>query len=235
MAARGAMREALKPPKVGDFIPPACRGQDRTTDRCANRELVAKCRHRTKIDCRGDGMFSLEHSKTGYWSDFAIYSVVIAGATVGLLVPDHGVERGSLIVLAAIGLSTWSLVEYAMHRFVLHGVEPFKSWHLKHHERPSALISAPTTLSASLIAGLVFAPALFIAGVWWAAALTLGFTVGYLAYAVCHHGTHHWKPRGKWLKDRKRWHAIHHRSSHGQCYGVTTMLWDRVFGTSHGQ
>ena len=193
--------------------------------------MPVKSWRRAKISHVGDEMFSLEHSKTAYWTDFVLYGLVIAGLTGALLVPEHGAERGRLIALAAIGLSAWSLVEYAMHRFILHGLEPFKSWHLKHHERPIALISAPTTLSASLIAGLVFFPALLVVGVWPAVAVTLGVTIGYLSYALCHHGTHHWKPRGKWLKDRKRWHAIHHKGSSGQCYGVTSMLWDRVFGT----
>ena len=176
-------------------------------------------------------MFALEHSKAEYWSDFVLYAVVIAvmACVVCILCPP--LQQVATIGRVAAGLATWSLVEYVMHRFVLHGIEPFKTWHSKHHDRPTALISAPTALSATLIAALVFAPATALSTPVQALALTLGVTIGYFLYAFCHHATHHWRARGSWLKERKRWHALHHRHSRGGCYGVTSRIWDRVFRT----
>ena len=176
-------------------------------------------------------MFALEHSKAGYWSDFVIYAMAIAvmGCVICLLVPPS--QGLATLGRVAVGLAAWSLVEYAMHRFVLHGLEPFKTWHGKHHDRPTALISAPTALSATLIAALVFTPAIGFSTSVQALALTLGMTTGYFLYAFCHHATHHWRARGTWLRERKRWHAIHHRQMGGGCYGVTSTIWDRVFRT----
>jgi hypothetical protein len=88
-------------------------------------------------------MFALEHSKAAYWSDFLIYAAVVGGLTFCISVLAPRADRAAMVALAATGLATWSLVEYAMHRFVLHGIEPFKTWHAKHHERPTALISRP--------------------------------------------------------------------------------------------
>jgi cyclopropane-fatty-acyl-phospholipid synthase len=119
-----------------------------------------------------------------------------------------------------------------LHRFVLHGLEPFLSWHAKHHERPMALMSTPTLLSTSLVALLVFLPAVLAAGFWRASALTLGVTAGYLAYALTHHATHHWRSSGPWMTRRKRWHARHHHMA--ACYGVSSSFWDRVFGSTGG-
>ena len=176
-------------------------------------------------------MFTLEHSRAAYWADFGAYALFVGGMSVGLPMFAPRSELAVMAILAAVGLAAWSLVEYLMHRFVLRGLEPFKTWHRRHHVRPTALISSPTVLSATVISVLVFAPAALIASGWRAAALTLGVVAGYLAYAICHHGTHHWRSRSNWLKERKRWHAMHHKFGPGQCYGVTSTLWDRMFGT----
>jgi sterol desaturase/sphingolipid hydroxylase (fatty acid hydroxylase superfamily) len=180
-------------------------------------------------------MFTLEHSKAAYWADFVFYAAAIAGTTICVLLLAPRTNWAALVALAAAGSGAWSLIEYAMHRFVLHGIEPFKSWHARHHERPAALISAPTALSAALIILLIFLPALIASTLWSAASLTLGITVGYFSYALCHHASHHWRADGAWFKERKLWHAIHHRRMGGQCYGVTSTLWDRVFGTGPGR
>lgn len=177
-------------------------------------------------------MFALEHSKLAYWIDFGIYAVFIAGMAIGLPLLAPRSQWFPMGILATTGLAAWSFVEYVIHRFVLHGLEPFISWHARHHERPTALISSPTLLSATSLSALVFAPAALFANRWDAASLTGGVTVGYLAYALCHHGTHHWRARSAWLKERKRWHAIHHRRRGAECFGVTTKFWDHVFGST---
>jgi sterol desaturase/sphingolipid hydroxylase (fatty acid hydroxylase superfamily) len=181
-------------------------------------------------------IFSLEHGKVGYWADYAVYAVVVLVLAVSLLALGPASRWVSIALTALAGLAIWTLVEYAMHRFVLHGMEPFQSWHAKHHERPTALISAPTILSATLIAFLVFLPALMFAGPRYACALTLGLTIGYFVYAVTHHATHHWRADNAWLKRRKSWHARHHhaRGSAAGCFGVSSSFWDRVFRSSAG-
>ena len=134
------------------------------------------------------------------------------------------------------GLAGWTVIEYLLHRFVLHGLQPFSRWHAEHHSRPTALICSPTSLSASLITVLVFLPALALAGLWPACALTFGVLTGYLAYAVTHHATHHWRSEAAWLLRRKRWHALHHRASRPPGhYGVTSGFWDHVFGSAGGR
>ena len=176
-------------------------------------------------------LFTLEHSKAAYGADFALYAIAVV-AMVALLLAgprQHWLEN-AMLVLA--GLASWTLIEYALHRFVLHGLPPFRHWHAEHHLRPTALICAPTILSATLIVTLVFLPALALGGPWRACALTLGMLTGYLAYAIAHHATHHWRAGNAWLARRKRWHALHHHSEQARCFGVTTSFWDHVFGTT---
>jgi cyclopropane-fatty-acyl-phospholipid synthase len=178
-------------------------------------------------------IFTLEHSKAAYRWDFAFYGVTVAGLSVFLMVASPRERHLELVALTLIGLGSWTAIEYIMHRYVLHGVEPFRHWHAEHHRRPTALICTPTILSASLIAALVFLPAFGAGGLWRACALTLGVLTGYLAYSIMHHAIHHWRGDDAWLMQRKRWHALHHhpRERPG-CYGVTSELWDHIFGTT---
>lgn len=177
-------------------------------------------------------LFSLEHGKLAYWSDFAFYGVAVSLLSGWVVLGSprgHGVETAALVLL---GLAGWTLLEYLIHRFVLHGIAPFSVWHERHHLRPTALVSAPTVLSATLLALLVFLPALALGALWASSALFLGVLSGYLAYAVVHHATHHWRAGSAWSRRRKLWHALHHRhAADGCCYGVTSGLWDHVFAT----
>lgn len=177
---------------------------------------------------------AIEHSKLVYVVDFASYGVAIFSVSGFLLVklPVHAWPE--LVGFVILGAMLWSILEYVLHRFVLHGLPPFNKWHAEHHKRPDALISTPTIISASLIVGFVYFPAYWLLGDWRAIAFTLGLGSGYIAYAVVHHGTHHWRSNSAWLKQRKRLHACHHHMHPLSCYGVTTGLWDRVFRTLPG-
>jgi sterol desaturase/sphingolipid hydroxylase (fatty acid hydroxylase superfamily) len=176
-------------------------------------------------------LFTLEHSKLAYRVDFVAYAVLVVVLALSLYSQS---PPDALLVLglwATAGLVSWSLMEYLLHRFVLHGMEPFRSWHTLHHQRPVALICTPTVLSAALLLGLVFLPAWMLPDGLVAMAVTLGVTLGYLGYAATHHAIHHWQPTSNWLTTRKRWHALHHRSNCQGFYGVTGKFWDRIFSS----
>ena len=188
------------------------------------------------------GLLSLEHGQTAYRADFALYGAAVVLLALLLLRSPPGTMLGELACVLS-GAIAWTLIEYGLHRFVLHGLQPFKAWHAAHHRRPTALIGLPTLLSATLFASLVFAPAWGASNLWLASGLTLGVLIGYLAYAITHHATHHalvgrgaafasWL--GPWLGRRRRWHALHHRHlDHPVCFGVTSAFWDHLFGSRH--
>lgn len=178
-------------------------------------------------------LFTLEHSKAAYRADFALYGGAVLALAAFVLYAGPSEQRLVTAGWVVGGILAWSGIEYLLHRFVLHGLQPFRRWHAEHHQRPAALICIPTTLSAMLIGGLVFFPALLFAGTWHATALTLGVLSGYLFYAIVHHATHHWRVGDSgWLKRRKRWHALHHKGEPQACFGVTSAFWDHVFGTA---
>lgn len=176
-------------------------------------------------------IFSLEHSQTAYRVDFVVYGAsIIALASYLVWSSPHG-EQLVLLALGLTGFAGWTLIEYVLHRFILHGLQPFQGWHATHHERPTALICAPTILSATLIALLIFLPVALLGEWWQACALTLGLLIGYVAYAATHHAIHHWPANSTWLKNRKRFHALHHHLRQPGFYGVTSSVWDEIFRT----
>lgn len=175
--------------------------------------------------------FTMEHSKAAYRADFGLYGVAVAAF---LLVAGPRGRWLEIVVFAGVGLASWTFIEYALHRYVMHDLQPFSHWHAEHHQRPAALICTPTILSATLIATLVFLPALVLSGnLWRACALTLGVLVGYLSFSITHHAIHHWSADSAWLQQRKRWHALHyHAIGQSDCFGVTSAFWDYVFGSA---
>jgi cyclopropane-fatty-acyl-phospholipid synthase len=175
-------------------------------------------------------LFKPRHGRLSYFADFVVYPLGISCMSAFLLRFEPRDERLDIAGAVAGGLAGWSLLEYAMHRFVFHGPEPFRSWHLEHHQRPLALVGTPTVVSATLLLGLIYLPVLALCDPWVATGAPLGVTTGYLGYAWTHYALHHRGADTHWLRDRKRQHFLHH-SRHGCEYGVTTSIWDRVFAS----
>lgn len=191
------------------------------------------------------GWLSFEHGAGAYRADFCFYGAALLGLGVALV--WTGPPDLRLLGWVVAGAWTWTLLEYLLHRFVLHGLAPFKQWHVEHHRRPTALIAAPTVLSAAVFT-VVLLPAAWLFGPRPAAALGVGLLGAYLVYGLIHHAIH--RPMtayathfgGRWLLKRRLWHGQHHRRMHMTpgnpqssvtegYYGVSSAWWDRVFRT----
>jgi sterol desaturase/sphingolipid hydroxylase (fatty acid hydroxylase superfamily) len=59
-----------------------------------------------------------------------------------------------------------------------------------------------------------------------------GFILGYLMYGSMHYAIHAWNPPYKWMKSIWRNHHLHHYKSDEKGFGVSSHLWDKVFGTA---
>jgi sterol desaturase/sphingolipid hydroxylase (fatty acid hydroxylase superfamily) len=140
------------------------------------------------------------------------------------------------------GVLFWTLTEYVLHRGLFHisAHTPegrFRAFmlHGYHHEFPNDKLRlvAPPIMSWPL--GAVFAALcrLVLGPTVWIVVFG-GFSAGYVAYDWIHYYTHHFKPSnpvGRWLK---QYHLQHHfdQEVHGaKRYGVSSPLWDFVFGT----
>lgn len=181
-------------------------------------------------------LFSIEQSAWAYRADFAFYGLASACLSAFLLWTAPIASSPSLLALVISGLVLWTALEYGLHRFVLHRINPFARWHREHHRRPTARVGTPTVLSASLLIGLGWLPAWWWLGSLPASALSLGLIAGYLGYAITHHALHHGSSRKgpdlRWVRRQGLWHARHHHLAQPCCFGVTTRAWDHVFGTA---
>jgi sterol desaturase/sphingolipid hydroxylase (fatty acid hydroxylase superfamily) len=105
--------------------------------------------------------------------------------------------------------------------------------HDAHHQEPTAYVGSPAALGLLAFAALSFAPLRLVCGSFAACGLTAGLMLGYLGYLTVHHGVHHWRiTPGSRLYMLKHRHARHHYAKIEGNYGVTTLFWDSLFGTS---
>jgi sterol desaturase/sphingolipid hydroxylase (fatty acid hydroxylase superfamily) len=130
-----------------------------------------------------------------------------------------------------IGVAAWTLLEYGIHRWIYHGVEPFIRLHGSHHKEPDAYIGSPPLIGIALIILATCLPGMFL-GMKVATGLTAGVLVGYMLYQLIHHATHFWQPsHGSYLYRARLRHAGHHYHRELGNFGITTAFWDQLFGT----
>ncbi|GAB1426064.1 hypothetical protein MASR2M16_32980 [Thauera terpenica] len=67
------------------------------------------------------------------WAYPASLVVPVAGLGVLMLAWPAGFGVGWAMLMGLAGLVGWTLIEYLLHRFMLHRVEPFRAWHVEHH------------------------------------------------------------------------------------------------------
>jgi dihydroceramide fatty acyl 2-hydroxylase len=150
-----------------------------------------------------------------------------------------GVTLPMFTGLLLLGVLLWSFAEYTLHRWLFHYTGP-RPWqrrmffvlHGVHHDFPQDSDRLVMPLGASIPLGVVFY-SLFrlLLGPVLVDPLFVGFALGYLAYDGTHYAVHHFRMRsrvGKWLK---RYHMIHHHTGANARWGVSSPLWDWVFGT----
>ncbi|HEU5310976.1 MAG TPA: sterol desaturase family protein, partial [Candidatus Eisenbacteria bacterium] len=61
--------------------------------------------------------------------------------------------------------------------------------------------------------------------------LFAGLLTGYLVYDMTHYATHHLTMKWGFLKFLKRYHLLHHYKTPDDRFGISSPLWDFVFGT----
>lgn len=145
----------------------------------------------------------------------------------------------SITGLFFLGLFFWTFIEYILHRFAFH-YQPKTAWgkrlhyilHGIHHDYPSDATRLVMTPTVSLpLAAFFYGLLWLIFGFAYVNAIFVGLAFGYVCYDTIHYATHHFKLKrgvGKWLR---QYHMRHHFQDEDTRYGVSTPLWDYVFGT----
>jgi sterol desaturase/sphingolipid hydroxylase (fatty acid hydroxylase superfamily) len=198
-------------------------------------------------------MRASEQSPRMFESDFVdffsrthpmVVPILFVPAVVALL--WHSVVHAELgilpsLLLAVAGFITWTLAEYWLHRLFFHW-QPGGKWgdrlhflvHGVHHKWPhdKYRLVMPPAVSITLFflfLGLFYE--IFGARLVWA--FHAGFVAGYMTYDLTHYYIHHFRPKTEYGRLLKKHHMLHHFKTPAARFGVSSMLWDRVFDT-HG-
>ena len=175
------------------------------------------------------------------WMPVALY-LPLAAILAGFSLAMDPRPAWEIISLIALGLFSWTLIEYFLHRFVFHAVKLKEPWdqlasafHLSHHHavvtgEPDVVITRPAgSLPFAILFFFLFA---LLSWSFSAAALIeTGVFVGYLLYEATHYGAHHFHPRHRFLRYLKNYHLQHHFRDSSRSFGVTSPIWDRIFKT----
>ena len=174
-----------------------------------------------------------------HWSVPLIIFVPMCRYFLYLTAAEGIVGLGEGTSLFLFGGFVWTLTEYLLHRFAFH-YQPRSEWgkrihfltHGVHHDYPNdtkRLVMVPTVsiplasafyLAFGLILGFHYVPPFFA-----------GFLIGYIAYDEIHYATHHAPFKSGIFLFLKQHHIRHHYGNPERGYGVSSPLWDYVFGT----
>jgi sterol desaturase/sphingolipid hydroxylase (fatty acid hydroxylase superfamily) len=144
------------------------------------------------------------------------------------------------ISLFILGMFFWTFTEYFLHRFIFHhhpksekGKRINYLIHGNHHEYPrdkERLFMPPVP---SLILASCFFLIFYLLMRLHPIVFFPGFMFGYLLYGTMHYAIHAWNPPFKWMKPLWRNHHLHHYKHDELGFGVSSTLWDHVFGTMY--
>ena len=153
---------------------------------------------------------------------------------------NGGVGVAASAALVAGGVLSWTLFEYLAHRHLFHwhpagklGERMHFILHGVHHSWPRDRFRLVMPPAVSISFFFIFL-ALFTNTMGpYAYAFHAGYTLGYMAYDLLHYSVHHLHVDWPWLKKLRKHHLLHHSPKWGDVckFGVSTTLWDHVFGT----
>lgn len=144
----------------------------------------------------------------------------------------------NVIWLFPLGVFTFTLVEYSIHRWVFHfkpvseRQQKFKyNIHGVHHEFPrdkDRLVMPPVlSVFLAVIFYVVFRSLIGVSVLLYFP----GFLSGYSIYLLIHYAVHRFRPPSNFLKILWTHHALHHYKSEDTAFGVSNPLWDYLFGS----
>ncbi|MCS7004280.1 MAG: sterol desaturase family protein [Cytophagales bacterium] len=171
----------------------------------------------------------------------AVPLVLYYGISIGLLYfgfTSQKLELGKACLLFAFGFLGFTLFEYLVHRFAFHikPDTPLKkkfqyNFHGVHHDYPKdkeRLVMPPII---SIVLAFLFFILFYVFFKDYVFAFLPGFLSGYATYLIIHYAVHVFAPPKNFLKILWIHHSIHHYKDSTRAFGVSSPLWDYVFGT----
>ena len=173
------------------------------------------------------------------FTPFYFYTLLALGLGVAALISETR-SLTSILFLCLAGVLTWCLIEYCLHRLVFHfdaqsekGRNRVYAMHLSHHANPKSMDDLFASLRLSLSLALCYCSLAWAVMRSWQAMvyLFIGLTAGYFSYEFLHYQAHHRQPRLRMFRYLKKYHLLHHHQTSARRFGVTSPLYDYIFGT----
>lgn len=168
---------------------------------------------------------------------YPMLSLILLGVCVAF--PEE-VRWTTLLWTPLIGLVVWTFIEYMLHRFFFHWQpqsdrtqQILQRLHLDHHadpRNPNKILVRPSfslPVSAVLLSIMYVLSGTLVAAV----GMVIGIWAGFLYYESVHYRLHLSTANRGLLKYQRQSHFYHHFVDHHHCFGVTSPLWDLLFGT----
>ncbi|WP_456470590.1 sterol desaturase family protein [Caminibacter sp.] len=136
------------------------------------------------------------------------------------------------IAFFVVGAIFFTFLEYAVHAWLFHKDHPLKVFiegHAHHHQNPFSYDAMPFFMSAVIAAFFAWLFHFFMP-LPDALALVGGMALGYFNYGIMHHIMHRREFKSKYWRYMQEFHFVHHKKPLLN-HGITTDIWDRVFGT----
>jgi sterol desaturase/sphingolipid hydroxylase (fatty acid hydroxylase superfamily) len=176
-------------------------------------------------------------SKTHISLPLIIFGVVSGGLLYhGLTATD--VASWTFALLFGVGFLTFTWIEYMAHRHIYH-MEPDTKWkaeiqykfHGVHHDFPKdkSRLALPPLVSL-VVAGVLFLAFRLVMGDFVFGFLP-GLLTGYASYLSVHYIVHAYRPPKNIFKALWVNHGIHHYKQSDKAFGVSSPLWDYIYGT----
>ncbi len=176
-----------------------------------------------------------------HWSVPIIIYVPVAAICLYLSAQEGSLSSSGILGSVIAGIFIWTLTEYLLHRFVFH-YQPKSAWgqhlhfmmHGVHHDYPndSKRLVMPPSVSIPL-AALFYGLFSLILPFAYVLPFFAGFILGYILYDEIHYATHHAPMKGSVALWVKHHHVRHHFLDPDRGFGVSSPLWDYVFGTMY--
>lgn len=148
----------------------------------------------------------------------------------------------SSIFLFFLGWLAFTWLEYLMHRYIFHlkinSKVKAKFQYMVHgihhaHPKDKDRLAMPPLLSLTIASMLLIVFRILIGDFTFA--FLPGMLVGYALYLLIHYLVHVYPPPKNILKYFWINHSIHHHRDNNLAFGVTTTLWDHIYGTHYNR
>jgi len=133
----------------------------------------------------------------------------------------------SIAVLIA-GVFAWTFLEYVIHGWLSHTFRTFATaLHAVHHRDPNAVFTIGAWIPIAVL-WIIFTG---VFGRTPGMTFFTGSVLGFVVYEAVHYRFHFCTPRSRFETCLRARHLVHHEYYPNRCFGVTSPLWDLVFGT----